>query len=159
MRPLTIAEIVGKLQSAKTKTERLKILKDNDCAALRGILRMNFDASLVLALPDGAPPFREAKVPDGFGTTTLKTSAKGWYVFVEGLSPGIKQSKREQMFITLLESLDKTEASILIQAKEKKLDLGLTKRAIDEAFPGLIQTEGIKNVTKKDSSKDTEGSG
>ena len=155
MRPLTIAEIVGKLQSAKTKTERLKILKDNDCAALRGILRMNFDASLVLALPAGAPPFKEAKVPDGFGTTTLKTSAKGWYVFVEDLSPGIKQSKREQMFITLLESLDKTEASILIQAKERKLDLGLTKHAIDEVFPELIQTEGIKNVTKKDSAKNT----
>jgi hypothetical protein len=57
MSSLTIAEIVGKLKSAKTKTERIKILKDNDCAAVRGLLRMNFDESLKLALPEGRPPF------------------------------------------------------------------------------------------------------
>jgi hypothetical protein len=153
MSSLSIAEIVGKLKSAKTKTERIEILKNNDCAALRGIIRMNFDESLVLALPNGRPPFKQAIVPDGFGKTTLKSSAKGWYVFIESLSPNIKQSKRELMFIQLLESLDKSESEILVQAKERNLDLGLTKKAINEVFPGLIKSEGSKDGSKKESSK------
>ena len=118
MSSLTVAEIVGKLKSAKTKTERIKILKDNDCAAVRGLIRMNFDESLKLALPEGRPPFKQATVPDGFGNTTLKASATGWYVFVKELSPGLKQNKREALFIQLLESLDKKESEILLQAKE-----------------------------------------
>jgi hypothetical protein len=153
MSSLSIAEIVGKLKSAKTKTERLEILKKNDCAALRGIIRMNFDESLVLALPEGRPPFKQATVPDGFGKTTLKASAKGWYVFIEALSPNLKQSKRESIFIQLLESLDKSESEILVQAKDRKLDLGLTKKAINEVFPGLIKSEGSKDGSKKESTK------
>jgi hypothetical protein len=153
MSSLSIAEIVGKLKSAKTKTERLEILKKNDCAALRGIIRMNFDESLVLALPGGRPPFKQATVPDGFGKTTLKASAKGWYVFIEALSPNLKQSKRESIFIQLLESLDKSESEILVQAKDRKLDLGLTKKAINEVFPGLIKSEGSKDGSKKESTK------
>lgn len=153
MSSLSIAEIVGKLKSAKTKTERIDILKNNDCAALRGIIRMNFDESLVLALPEGRPPFKQATVPDGFGKTTLKASAKGWYVFIESLSPNMNQSKRESIFIQLLESLDKSEAEILVQAKDRALDLGLTKKAINEVFPGLIKSEGSKDGSKKESTK------
>lgn len=153
MSSLSIAEIVGKLKSAKTKTERIDILKNNDCAALRGIIRMNFDESLVLALPAGRPPFKQATVPDGFGKTSLKASAKGWYVFIQELSPNVKQSRRESIFIQLLESLDKSEAEILVQAKDRKLDLGLTKKAINEVFPGLIKSESSKDGSKKESSK------
>lgn len=149
MSSLTVAEIVGKLKSAKTKTERIKILKDNDCAAVRGLLRMNFDESLKLALPEGRPPFKQATVPDGFGNTTLKASAKGWYVFIQELSPNMKQNKREALFIQLLESLDRKEAEILLQAKERTLDLGLTKKVILEVFPGLIKSEVSNNGNKK----------
>jgi Family of unknown function (DUF6433) len=150
---LTIAEIVGKLKRAKTKNERVQILKDNDCAALRGIIRMNFDESLALSLPKGRPPFKSTTVPDGFAKTTLKASAKGWYVFVKELSPNVKQSNREAMFIQLLESLDKSEAEILLSAKDGELDLGLTKKAINEVFPGLIKSEGSKDGGKKESAK------
>lgn len=153
MSSLTVAEIVGKLKSAKTKTERIKILKDNDCAAIRGLIRMNFDESLKLALPEGRPPFKQATVPEGFGNTTLKASASGWYVFIKELSPNMKQSKREALFIQLLESLDRKESEILLQAKERTLDLGLTKKVILEVFPGLIQSEGSNNGNKKGSTE------
>lgn len=83
MSTLSIAEICDKLQSAKTKTERLEILKNNDSSALRGILRMNYDVSLVLALPEGSPPYKQMQVPVGFGNTSLKASARGWYVFMK----------------------------------------------------------------------------
>lgn len=149
MASLSIAEIVDKLQKATTKLERVEILKENDCAALRGILRMNYDQSLVLSLPSGEPPYTKNTNPIGFGLTTLKTSSKGWYVFSEQLAPNLRQSKRESLFISLLEELDSREAEILIAAKDKKLDVGLTKKVIDEAFPGLIRSETTVNVDKE----------
>jgi hypothetical protein len=135
---MRIAEVIEKLKAAKSKAERVELLKNNDSLALRGILRMNYDKSLVLSLPEGVPIFKKSVVPEGMGDTTLKTSAKGWYVFVESLAPNMKQHKREQMFIGLLERLDSKEADILISAKDRKLEIGLTKKVINEAFPGLI---------------------
>ena len=161
MSALSVAEVVQLLKSAKTKTERTHILKTHDCPALRGLLRMNYDASLVLALPEGKPPFTPLAVPQGFGETTLKVSAKGWYVFIKENAPSLRQSKREAMFISLLEALDPVEAEILLAAKDRKLDLGLTKKAIDEVFPGLIKSEGKTNGKKeqsKTSTHDTAGS-
>lgn len=160
MSTLSIAEVVDLLKSAKSKNERVDLLKANDTLALRGILRMNFDDSLVLALPEGEPPYNKAVVPAGFGNTTLKASARSWYIFVKDLSPNLKQSKREHLFIQLLENLDPKEANVLLLAKDRKLDVGLTKKVIDEVFPGLIraenQVEGIKDdnkekITKKSS--------
>lgn len=155
MSSMSVGEVIEKLQTAKTKNERVKLLQENDSAALRGILRMNFDDSLVLALPEGEPPHKKLDVPNGFGNTTLKASASGWYVFVKDLSPNLKQSKRESIFIQLLESLDKREADVLLKAKDKKLDLGITKKLISEVFPNLIKFEGAKNGSKKESIKNT----
>jgi hypothetical protein len=155
MSGLTIAEVCESLKSAKTKNDRVEILKNNDTQALRGLLRLNYDASLIVALPEGAPPFKPLNVPVGFGNTTLKASARGWYVFVQGAAPNLKQAKREALFIDLLESLDSKEAEILIGAKDRKLDLGLTKKVIDEVFPGLIKSEGKIDGKKDKSTKNT----
>ena len=155
MSTLTIAEVCEKLTNAKTKPERVDILKKNDTQALRGILRMNYDTSLVLALPEGIPPYTPLNRPSGFGETTLKASAKGWYVFVKDAAPDVRQSKRESLFISLLESLDPKEAEILLKAKDRKLELGLTKKVIEEVFPGLIKTEGKSHGKKDQPTKNT----
>ena len=152
MSSLSVGEVVEKLQNAKNNNERVEILKNNDSQALRGILRMNYDKSLVLDLPVGSPPYKVNQNPVGFGDTTLKASAKGWYVFSEKLSPKLKQSKRESIFINLLEMLDSRESQILIDAKDRKLNLGLTKKVIEDAYPNLIKAEvGTKNVKQKKS--------
>lgn len=149
MTKMSIAEVVSKLQKAQTKTERLELLKKNDSMALRGILRLNYDESLKLSLPLGEPPYKKPTVPEGFGQTTLLASAKSWYVFSRQTAPNLKQSKREFLFIQLLENLDPVEANILLLSKDRKLDLGLTKLVIDEVFPGLIREESVKNDNKE----------
>lgn len=159
MSSLTIAEVCESLKTAKTKNDRVEILKRNDTPALRGLLRMNYDASLILALPQGTPPFKKRNVPEGFGETTLKASAKGWYVFVKDAAPQLKQAKRESLFINLLESLDPKEADILVGAKDRTLDLGLTKKVIDEVFPGLIKSEGKIDGKKDKPTKNTRTAG
>jgi len=159
MSSLTIAEVCESLKDAKTKNDRVEILRRNDTLALRGLLRMNYDASLILALPEGTPPYKKRNVPEGFGETTLKASAKGWYVFVRDATPQLKQTKRESLFINLLESLDPKEADILVGAKDRTLDLGLTKKVIDEVFPGLIKSEGKIDGKKDKPTKNTRPAG
>jgi hypothetical protein len=149
----TIAEVFKKINEARFNGDRVFILRKHDSSALRGLLKMNYDRSLVLSLPPGAPPFKKKKVPVGFGDTTLLTSAKTWYVFSKELSPTLTQAKREFLFITLLEALDPEEAEILLQAKDRKLKLNLTAKVINEAFPNLIKLfdESSLNTTELDS--------
>jgi hypothetical protein len=151
---LTIAEVFKKINEARFNGDRVFILRKHDSSALRGLLKMNYDRSLVLSLPPGVPPFKKKKVPVGFGDTTLLTSAKTWYVFSKELSPTLTQAKREFLFITLLEALDPEEAEILLQAKDRKLKLNLTAKVINEAFPDLIknyiidETENSININE-----------
>jgi len=48
--------------------------------------------------------------------------------------------RREGMFLTLLESLNKDEAELVIAAKDKSLKYkGITKKFIQDTFPNLIK--------------------
>lgn len=136
----TIPEVFEQINNVRFNGDRVFILRQNDSMALRGLLRMNYDKSLIIDLPAGIPPYNKKKVPVGFGDTTLITSAKTWYVFSKAASPNLAQAKREFLFITLLEALDPKEAEILLLAKDRKLKLNLTTKVINDAFPGLIKT-------------------
>ena len=152
--PRSVGATIDALKTAKTKTERAQILKDDDSLALRSILRLNFDPNLKLDLPDGFPSqYRQGRNPDEFGSTTLKAAVSGFYVFVQSSTPKLRQAKREILFLQLLEALDNREAKILVDAKDKKLDAGLTRKLVEEVFPGLLPAE-VKSSKTDDSSGD-----
>ena len=61
------------------------------------------------------------------------------YLFIKGGHPNLKSVRREEIFIQVLESVHPREAKVLLAVKEKNLPYkGLTKKLVDEAFPGLI---------------------
>ena len=61
------------------------------------------------------------------------------YLFVEGGNPNLKQVRREYLFVELLESIDPSEAELLLQVKDKKIKCrGLTYNLVKETFPELI---------------------
>ena len=51
----------------------------------------------------------------------------------------MKQSKREQMFIQMLEGLNAGEANVLVLAKDKELGKRwkITRQCVEEAFPQI----------------------
>ena len=58
---------------------------------------------------------------------------------IEGPYPNLKQVKREQMFIELLENVAPADAKMLCAIKDKKLPFkGITEDMVREAFPGLL---------------------
>lgn len=157
--PRSVGATFDALAAAKTKAERATILKDDDSLALRSILRLNFDPNLKLDVPEGFPKnYRKSDRPDEFAPTSLKAAVKSFYVFVRASSPKLRQAKREILFLQLLESLDNREARVLVDAKDKKLDAGLTRKLIEEVFPGLLPPEvkAAKAVNTSGDSDETE---
>ena len=135
---LLISEVLQKAHNAKTKAEKIKILKDNESAALKSVLIINYDESVISMLPEGAPPYNKNEAPAGTEHTKLEHEARLLHHFFKGGS-NISGMKREQMFIQLLEGLHPDEADVVIKAKDKELGkrYKVTKACVSEAFPSI----------------------
>lgn len=148
--PLTVGEVFKKLESAQTKNERADILKAHDSLALRSLLRLNFDPNIEFELPEGVPErYKPNNRPLGMGETSLKAIVKKFYIFTKQGAPKLRQSKREIIFLQTLEQLDAFEAKLLLDAKDKKLEFGLTKKLVDEVFPGILPEEISEPVVEE----------
>ena len=135
-----IDEILVKVGSAKTKAEKINILREYNTLALRNVLKGNFDDSLQFLIPEGKPPFKEAN-QNTPPSSLRKQSAKFRYFVVGGPGETMPKMKVEGMFIKLLEAVPPSEADVVILMKDKILDTkfkGITKKTVEEAFPGLI---------------------
>lgn len=135
---LLISEILQKAHNAKTKAEKIKILQEHESAALKSVLIINYDDSVISLLPEGAPPFNKNEAPAGTEHTKLEHEARLLHHFFKGGS-NISGMKREQMFIQLLEGLHPDEAEVVIKAKDKELGkrYKVTKACVSEAFPQI----------------------
>ena len=135
---LLMHEVLQKVSNAKTKAEKIKLLQEHNTKALRSLLIINFDDSIVSLLPPGEPPFEKNNVPEGTEHTLLEHEARLLHHFFKGGS-GVKQTKREQMFIQMLEGLHQGEAEVLCLAKDKKIGKRwkITKQCVETAFPSI----------------------
>lgn len=135
---LLLSEVLQKAHNAKTKAEKIKILQDNVSQALKSILIINYDESIVSLLPEGEPPFTKNEAPAGTEHTRLEHEARILHHFFKGGS-NLSQIKRENMFIQLLEGLHPDEAEVIIRAKDKQLGkrYKVTKACVSEAFPEI----------------------
>ena len=134
---LTFHEIFTKVNNAKDKPKKIEVLKRYDTKELRQILKAGFDPNIKWLIPEGEPPFEKNDAPVGTEHTYLKSEAHRLYHFIEGGNSNITQSKREMMFIQMLEGLNETEATLLVNVKDKKLNTiykGLTSNLVKEAF-------------------------
>ncbi len=135
---LLMNEVLQKVSNAKTKKEKIKLLQEFNTQALRMLLIINFDDSVVSLLPPGDVPYTPNEAPEGTEHTVLEKEARILHHFFKGGS-NIKQVKREQMFVQMLEGLSAGEAEALILAKDKKIGKRwkITKACVSEAFPAI----------------------
>ena len=130
-------EVLQKVSNAKTKAQKVKLLEEYNTPALRAILIANFDESVISMLPDGEVPYKKNEAPEGTEHTVLAKEARKLYNYVKGGNDPLPQFRREDMFIQLLEGLHKSEAELVINAKDKKLHQvykGLSAAVVKEAF-------------------------
>jgi hypothetical protein len=139
---MTIHEILQKASDAKTGAERIKILQDHNCLALRDILKGAIDENVVWILPPGAPEYESGESMEGFDPSSLHQKTRNLAYFVKGgPNKGVKPQRLEKMFLEILESIPKVDAEVLIAAKDKKLHKkfkGMTRATVEAAFPKLL---------------------
>ena len=134
---LLYSEILDKVHKAKTKDQKVSILKQNDSEGLRMVLKSSFDPKIEWSIPEGEVPYRANDVPAGTEHTVLAMECKKLWHFIKGADKGTPQHKKENMFIQMLEGLHESEAKLLIAAKDKRIHQvykGLSANVVKEAF-------------------------
>lgn len=133
-----IYEILELVEKTKSREEKSKILRENQSWALKDVLRATYDDSIQFLLPEGEPPYtpsQEGSIP----STLLKQNVQFKYIIKGGVGEKMLPIKRERIFINILESVHPNDAKLLIKMINKQsLGKGITKKLVQEAFPGLI---------------------
>ena len=135
---LLMHEVLQKVSNAKTKAQKVKLLEGFNTPALRAILIANFDESVISMLPDGEVPYKKNEAPEDTEHTKLAHEYRKLYLFFKG-GANISQTRRETLFIQLLEGLHQGEAEVLCLVKDKKIGKRwkITRACVEEAFPSI----------------------
>jgi len=133
----SLAEVLTKVNNAKTKDKKIKILKENDSPALRAIIKSSFDPNIQWVMPEGDVPFKPNDVPEGTEHTRLNQEYRQLWHYIKGADAKTPQYRKEQMFVQMLEGLHVDEAKVICYAKDKSLHQvykGLSDNVVKEAF-------------------------
>ena len=134
---MLFSEILDKVSKAKTKEEKVTILRENNTDALRIVLKSSFDPKIEWVFPEGTVPYTPNEAPAGTEHTMLASEAKKLWHYIKGADNATKQHQKEHMFFQLLEGLHSSEAELICRAKDKKLHQiykGLSSNVVREAF-------------------------
>lgn len=137
---LLISEVLQKVSNAKTKAEKIAILREHETQTLRSILLINFDETVISRLPPGEDiPYRPNDAPKGTEHTLLESSGSKLYYYFKGGDDSLSNLKVEAMFIALLEGLHAEEAELLVKTINKTLGkkYRITLPVVKEAFPQI----------------------
>ena len=130
-----LSTIIEEVEKQKTVEKQAKILQENSSKALKMIVGFAMDPTVKWLLPEGEPPHKPlVQSTDTEGRLIGDIRMLNYFVDSEEGRP-IKQLRREQLFVQLLESVDPKDAKLLIRVKDKKLKI--KKEAVKIAFPGI----------------------
>ena len=132
-----LSEILTKVNNAKDKPKKIAVLRKNDSQPLRQGLKGAFDPKIKWDLPEGNPPYTENDAPAGTEHTVLESESNKLWHFIVGGDNTLSKTRKETLFIQVLEGLHKDEAELLCNIKDKKLHQvykGLTPSVVKDAF-------------------------
>ena len=135
----SVVEVLGLVEETKGKQSKIDILKQftgrND---IKYALKAAFDPRVVFTLPDGLPDgfvIGDPDTPEGamdMAPERFIRVFKRMQYWVEGGSAQASQSKREEIFLNTLRSLEKSEAEFLLEIKDKKMPFKSVTKEICE---------------------------
>ena len=147
-----LGELITKIGQTKPLEKAIRIQMLHEYVAkgkdhenvLKSYVECMYHPHVVFDLPEGAPPYKQNKVPDydqaGFSLFNFFHQRYPLY-FVKGTSAYIQNNiKREQLFVRSLEGLFPVEADLLIAMKDKsdKKLKNFNEELIREAFPNWL---------------------
>jgi hypothetical protein len=135
--PTLFSEIATKINKAIDKPKILKVLQEHDSVPLRQVLKGAFHPDIEWLLPPGDVPYTANDAPVGTEHTVLSQEAKRLYLFTKGGDDSLSNTKREVLFIQMLEGLCAEEAEFLVTVVNKKVNnkyKGFTANLVKDAF-------------------------
>ena len=135
-----ISEILDAVSKARGREKKIELLEEYRNDALVSLMIWNFDDTVQSALPQGEVPFKPNDAPAGTEHTSLRQEQRHFYNFIQGGNPSLSKTRRETIFIQILETLHPTEAEILILVKDQRLVAkypALSQDLIAEAYPDI----------------------
>lgn len=116
--------------------------------ALRALFDCVLHPDVVFDLPVGIPSFRHGNLDPDRSPGTLARSTKKLYYFLTKSPLRItNETKRQKIFIGVLESLPLGDAMVLCHVKDQDLkSLGLSEKIIKDAFPDWYKGVETKKV-------------
>jgi len=161
-----VFEVLDLASQQKSSAKTVEALKyyEHDC--IKMIMVWNFDSSVISLLPTGEVPYGETQEQtvymgslsenlareasggesatgqdlDGRGKTSLRREYQNLYHYVKGGNDALATTRREMMFINLLQGLHPREAEVLVLTKDKKLGdkYNITLDQVKEAYPDIV---------------------
>ncbi len=130
---------VDKLKTEAEMVEKLKKMSSNK--HIKEILSLAFDENIVWLLPDTDPPYKPSTDKKDKLESRLLQEMRSMPIFLNyGKYVNMKQSKREQIFVDILQTISPDDAILLLSIKNKKLPFdNLTREVVEKAFPLLAE--------------------
>ena len=161
-----VFEVLDLASQQKSSAKTVEALKQYEHDCIKMIMVWNFDSSVISLLPTGEVSYgetleqtvymgslsenlaREASGGesatgqdlDGRGKTSLRREYQNLYHYVKGGNDALATTRREMMFINLLQGLHPREAEVLVLTKDKKLGdkYNITLDQVKEAYPDIV---------------------
>ena len=132
-------EVLGLVSEQTTTPKKIQVLQQHEHDSLKALFIWNFDDSIYSAVPEGEVPYTPNDAPVGTDHTRLWNEYKGLYRFVKGGADKLTRTRRENLFIQLLENLHPDEAEIVALIKDGGLQskYRVTRAVVEEAFPEI----------------------
>jgi|TARA_R110000796_G_scaffold114385_1_gene226122 hypothetical protein len=133
----SLAEILKTASELKSKKDKVEFLRAKASKPLRNILKVTYDKTMELNIPNVAPPYLPSVHPDSHGMLFRETRKLPY--FVKGYDgDNIHPIRREALFIQMLEAVDPDDAKLLCDMIRQKPLKGISLAVVIESFPGLI---------------------
>ena len=161
-----VFEVLDLASQQKSSAKTVEALKQYEHDCVKMIMVWNFDSSVISLLPTGEVPYGETQEQtvymgslsenlareasggesatgqdlDGRGKTSLRREYQNLYHYVKGGNDALATTRREMMFINLLQGLHPREAEVIVLTKDKKLGdkYNITFDQVREAYPDIV---------------------
>jgi hypothetical protein len=136
-----IYEIFDDFEEAKSKNERIEVIRKNLSKALVQVFELTYHPQYQWLITEMPNNYKEPKTLPGISQNQIATELRKLYLFRRGepTAEKLTSEKREQLLLQLLESLEPREAEVIIGIFRKDQGVkGLDYKFVKEAFPNLL---------------------
>lgn len=147
-------EFVEEAGKIRDENERIEYARKNWSHTIAYMFYFAYDSRVQWKIPKGTPPFQVTDyLPESYNA--LNQAVSKMYIFMTGYPSqdiskiypqNMSQIQREQLFISLLETLHPKDAALLIRAKDGLvMGNGLDEAFIRKAYPDLLSGTAKKS--------------